>query len=215
MNVNLPVTHIPDNPDAAARGTKDTRAVAEAAVEMNVHTLTLAFAGEIPEDIAGLAEAYNAGRDIFENSAIIIAAPTQAHTAERLAMAAGIMNLAGSNSNFAGSSSTGLGRATGAAVFSSSSSENVRTKAKSLLSAFQGAGNSESGELQNVLGVLAGTSSESIISSSSGGSGGGSGKSFFEEIIEALKEIVSGNETSSSTSSPVSEFLNNFVMDQV
>lgn len=211
MNINLPVTHIPDTPDAAARGTRDTRAVAKAAVNMTVHTITLAFAGEIPTDAAGLAEAYNAGRRVFENSAIIIASPAQAHTTERLAMATGIMNLAGN-------SSSGLGQAASQAARAASSGGNIRTKAQNMLSSFQG--NSEAGELRNVLGVLAGSSSDSVMASSSGGSGGSGGsKSFFEEIVEELKKVISGEgsgvSSASSDSSPVTEFLNNFVMDQV
>ena len=108
MNVNLPVTHIPDNPDAAARGTKDTREIAQIAVQSVAMTMTEILSGgtrissssrseiNFTATAPTLAEAYNAGRSIFENSAAIMASPTQPHTTERLAMAAGLVSLAGS-----------------------------------------------------------------------------------------------------------------------
>ena len=108
MNINLPVTHIPDNPDAAARGIKDTREIAQIAVQSVAMTMTEILSGgtrissssrseiNFTATAPTLAEAYNAGRSIFENSAAIMASPTQPHTTERLAMAAGLVSLAGS-----------------------------------------------------------------------------------------------------------------------
>ena len=230
MNVNLPVTHIPDSPDAAAKGIKDTKAIADAAVSFTVRTIAVAFVGETAGNIEALAEAYNTGRSIFENSAVIMAAPAQAHTTERLAMAAGIVSLAGnSQTGFSGfAQAAGVTASYSSSSSFSASGEGFRRKAMDFMSAAQG--NSEAGELRNVFGVLAGTDSEVVQAS-----GSGSGKrSFFDMIVSALKKAISGEESGSSSSSmfsassassssasslsgssPVADFLNKFVMDQV
>ncbi len=257
MNVNLPVTHIPDNPDAAAKGIKDTQEIAQIAVHSVAITMTqilsrgsrIASASRTEINFTAaapaLTEAYNAGRTIFENSAAIMASPAQPHTTERLAMAAGLVSLAGSTAAglavfgqaAAGVASAGAASAGAASESVFRASGSISQNAGNMIQALQG--NSEAEEISSVLGAIAGDSSSS-------GSGSG-GESFFDKILSYLKQSVSGGEGSNSTlsagssnntlqslfsaasvsssssssssmsasaSSPVMEFLGNFVMDQ-
>lgn len=209
MNVNLPVTHIPDNPSAAARGTKDTKEIASAALSSVVGTMTEALSSESSSDIekvaARLSETYNAGRSIFESSAAILANPSQPHTSERLAMAAGLVALAQDSGS--------------ASSVSASSSGNFSQNAVMISSALQG--NNEASELRSLLTTMAGQDSTSGSVSSSGGND----RSFLEMIMEELKKVFFGeqeggvssssySENSIASSSPVIKFLDNFVMDQ-
>lgn len=234
MNVNLPVTHIPDNPDAAARGIKDTREIAQIAVHSVATTMTEILSGgtrissssrtEINFTAAAptLAEAYNAGRTIFENSSAIMASPAQPHTTERLAMAAGLVSLAGSVSSFTSESVSSF-------TTSFTASSSISQNAGSMIQALEG--NSEAGEFSSILGALAENSS--ISGSAVSGSSDGS---FFDMILNHLKNAASGGPNTSgntlqsifsaasvsssssvsvsAASSPVMEFLGTFVMDQ-
>ena len=209
MNVNLPVTHIPDNPSAAARGTKDTKEIANAALSSVVGTMTEALSSENSSDLEGIAsrlsETYNAGRSVFESSAAILANPSQPHTSERLAMAAGLVALAQDSGSVRGASASGSG--------------NFSQNAVLISSALQG--NNEASELRNLLTTMAGQDSESGSVSSSGGDS----RSFIDMIMEELKKIFFGDqeggvssssysENSIASSSPVMKFLDNFVMDE-
>ena len=240
MNVNLPVTHIPDNPGAAAKGTKDTREIAQAAVDSVAETMAEILgrsnfaghsggAGSSPEFDAAtgnLVNVYNAGRSVFENSESILASPTMPHTTERLAMAAGLVTLAGSTaaglSEFAqtggGNPDSGSGSGAG--------KESLSKNAGSLMEAVQG--NSEASEFRSVLGVFA--SSENGQLSASGvievseaeiNSAGSRGKkeSYFDKIVSELKKNISKNQDSiksslTTASKPIMDFIGNFVMDQ-
>ena len=245
MNVNLPVTHIPDAPDAAARGIKDTQQVAEIAVTTVVQTMTQVITGggsasftssssmDFRAAAPSLAEAYNAGRAIFENGSAIMSSPTQSHTTERLAMAAGLVSLAGSGAaglavfgqaagglvGMAGSgahvTASGSFSASGSAQVHSgnvSASANFTNNASFLIDALP----DSAGELKQVLGVLSGQSTGAAVSSASASSG--SGMSFFEKIVAEFKKAAEGNFSSSAgtssanTSSPVTEFLGSYVM---
>ena len=209
MNVNLPVTHIPDNPSAAARGTKDTKEIANAALSSVVGTMTEALSSENSSDLEGIAsrlsETYNAGRSVFESSAAILANPSQPHTSERLAMAAGLVALAQDSGSVRGASASGSG--------------NFSQNAVLISSALQG--NNEASELRNLLTTMAGQDSTSGSVSSSGGDS----RSFLDMIMEELKKIFFGDqeggvssssysENSIASSSPVMKFLDNFVMDE-
>ncbi|MBQ2617321.1 MAG: hypothetical protein IJF90_10740 [Synergistaceae bacterium] len=209
MNVNLPVTHIPDNPSAAARGTKDTKEIANAALSSVVGTMTEALSSENSSDLEGIAsrlsETYNAGRSVFESSAAILANPSQPHTSERLAMAAGLVALAQDSGSVRGASASGSG--------------NFSQNAVLISSALQG--NNEASELRNLLTTMAGQDSESGSVSSSGGDS----RSFLDMIMEELKKVFFGDqeggvssssysENSLASSSPVMKFLDNFVMDE-
>ena len=234
MNVNLPVTHIPDAPDAAANGIKDTQDIAHDVVNRVAHTMAQALTGQgtasTPQSAPHLAEAYNAGRRVFENSAAIMSSPTQPHTAERLAMAAGIVTLAGT--------AAGAGIATLGQAVASSGGGDFAQNAGHISAALQD--NSDASEFRKVLGVFASSDGNSLQSSGildltgSGSSSGGNG-SFFDMIIAELKKAFTGTQNGSSSSSifsassvssstgaassfsetsPIMEFLGNFVMDQ-
>ena len=210
MNVNLPVTHIPDNPSAAAKGTKDTKEIASAALNSVVGTMTEALSSENSTDLEGIAsrlsETYNAGRSVFESSAAIIATPTQPHTSERLAMAAGLVTLAQDSGSVSSSSSSNSGNFSQNAVMISSALE----------------GNDDASELRSLLTMMTGQGDESGSVSSSGGDD----RSFLDVIMEELKKIFFGDqeeggvssssysENSLESSSPVMKFLDNFVMDE-
>lgn len=217
MNVNLPVTRIPDNKktaEAAENCTKSTlktaREIANAALNSVVGTMTKVLAGgNLPDSgsdfdrtAARLAEAYNAGRSVFEAGAVIIANPSQPHTSERLAMAAGLVALAQGTEGNIGVSVSGSG--------------NFSQNAVRISSALQG--NNEASEFKSLLSAITGISSGST---SSSGSSSGESLSFFDIIIEELKKAFSGNnesvsssQSSLASSSPVAEFLGSFVMDQ-
>lgn len=212
MNVNLPVTHIPDNPGAAARGTRDAQEIANAALTSVAGAITEALANANSSEgfdriAAKLADSYNAGRSIFESSSAILANPSQPHTSERLTMAAGLVTLAQGTGNFQS--------------VSASSSVNISQNAGQISSALQD--NSEASELRNLLAAFTGqdiSSDGEIISTSSSGD---EEMSFFDMIIEELKKMFSGGKENNSSyssssslasSSPVMEFLGNFVMDQ-
>ena len=254
MNVNLPVTHIPDAPDAAADGIKGTQEIADSAADSVAALMAEALGGhswgrhsgragagttaDLHEAAGSLADVYNAGKSIYENSAAIMATPSQPHTAERLAMAAGIVTLAGSA---AGAGLVGLGQAIGAGI-SSGQGDFVRN-AGHISDALRG--NADAQEFRQVLGVFASEGEKSVQSSgildltglgSSSSSSSSSGKkgSFFDmiiaELIKAFTGTQDGNSTSSTFSassasssgtssslsgtSPIMEFLGNFVMDQ-
>ena len=199
MNVNLPVTHIPDNPGAAAKGTKDAQAIADAALSSVAGAITEALAGENSNGISlsSLNEAYNAGKSIFDSSSAIMANPSQPHTSERLTIAAGLVRLV-----------QGTGKLQGVSV---SSSESFTRNAGIISSALQN--NSEASELRSVLDALSGSNTGSVSAS------GSNNRSFFDMIIEEIKKAFSGgNENVSSktlaSSSSVMDFLGNFVMDQ-
>ena len=204
-NVNLPVTHIPDNPDAAAKGTKYTREIGEAAVSITVRTIAAAFASGGTVNAGQIADAYNTGRSIFESSEAIIDSPTQPHIAEHLAMAAGIVGLAGSTvagaavlGQAAGASVSAAGAVMSGGASAEGNSAELRGKfansAQSMISAVQG--NSDAGEFRNVLGVLAASggssgkvsASSSLSSSSSSSSSSGGKISFFDMIVNALQK---------------------------
>ena len=212
MNVNLPVTHIPDNPGAAARGTRHTRDIADAAVSSVVQTMAQALGRRrgpgIDSAARDLADAYNAGRSVFENSASIIASPAMPHTAERLAMAAGMITLAGSASAGLGLLSSSQGQDSGQDSVHSSFSQNAGRLSEALQ------GNSEASEFRNILGVFASSSDYQSAGSVSGGR-----ESFSDKIVSELRKAFSEDQTASTSSltasSPIMEFLGNFVMDQV
>ncbi len=208
MNVNLPVTHIPDNPGAAARGVKDTQDIANAALNSVVNTMTEALGANSGDHGSGLAarlaDTYNAGRSVFESCSVILANPSQPHTSERLTMAAGLVKLAensGAVKNTGNNSNLGLG--------------DLSRNAGLISSALQD--DSETSEFKSLLEAITNQSSNS-------GSSGGEELSFFDMIIEELKKVFSENgnrggsssssRTSLASSSPVMEFLGSFVMDQ-
>ena len=213
-NVNLPVTHIPDNPDAAAKGTKASREIAHDVVGSVAHTMAQALSGQGAPLPPELVEAYNAGRRVFESSAAIMANPNLPHTEERLAMAAGLVTLAENASN-SGMPSVAV-------------QPDLARNAGSLSDALQD--NSEAQEFRQVLGVFASAEEKSVSSSSSSGKSG----SFFDMIVAELKKAFTGTQDSSNvssiftassttsssagtsqlSSSPIMEFLGNFVMDQ-
>ena len=207
MNVNLPVTYIPDNPGAAARGVKDTKAVAVFAVSTAAGTITGALSeGAQAASVPALVEAYNTARDVFESSGAIMASPSQPHTAERLAMAAGLVSLAGNPGAQASAHSQGFSA-------SSSGSGSFAANAGSLMGMLQG--NSEASELQGILGVLTGAGG--VSGAAFAGSSRGENNTFFDMILDALKKALAGEGTgtssSSSASNPVAEFLGSYVMD--
>ena len=146
---------------------------------------------------------YNAGKSIVENSASIMSNPAMPHTKERLAMAEGIVNLTGiSGFTFMGSTS-GM-------------TENVRNNAGVLASAV---GNVDNGsELQNLLTSFMSEDSEGI-SPFTVQEGSGRGEAFFDKIVEALNEYLFGDgeasSVSSSSNSPVDEFMRNLITEQV
>ena len=204
MNVNLPVTHIPDNPGAAAKGTKHTQEIANAALNSVTDAITEALSA--PNDrakAAQLAQAYNAGRSIFESSAAILASPSQPHASERLAMAAGIVALSQNTAEHS--------------TVSASASVNITQNAGQISSALEE--DSDASELRDLLAALTGeeTSSDGNFSGSES-----QGLSFFDMIISELKKAFSGgaennssaSRTSIFSSSPVMEFLGNFVTDR-
>lgn len=230
MTVNLPVTHIPDRPEAAARGVKDTQEIADIAVSSVAVSITEALTGHThsgsSSGVRGLIETYNAGKSIVENSEAIISNPAMPHTQERLAMAAGLVSLAGS----ALTGISMMGRAAGSVQTSGTphtssvpshheqgglhSSGDLTRNASSLRASM--ASESDAGELVSLLEAIA--SPEGISGAVSSVSSRGSGKkSFFDKIIEALKKAMDG-ETSTGTSSsstPVQEFLGSFMIDEV
>ncbi|MBR0248802.1 MAG: hypothetical protein IJQ70_07500, partial [Synergistaceae bacterium] len=203
------VTHIPDNPSAAARGTKDTKEIANAALSSVVGTMTEALSSENSSDLEGIAsrlsETYNAGRSVFESSAAILANPSQPHTSERLAMAAGLVALAQDSGSIHSASATSSGNFSQNAVMISSALE----------------GNDDASELRSLLTMMTGQDSESGSVSSSGGDS----RSFLDMIMEELKKVFFGDqeggvssssysENSLASSSPVMKFLDNLVMDE-
>lgn len=224
VNINLPVTHIPDNPSAAAKGIKDTREIADAAVSSVAGAMAKALGvvnlgGISGADSAGLdaaasrlAQAYNAGRSIFDSSAAILANPSQPHTAERLTMAAGLVALAGSSA----SGITALTQGISAQSNAGSGRANVSQNAGQLSSSSVLQSDSESSEFRDLLGTIAGQNDSSASGS------GGKKHSFFDMILEELKKAFSGeqeagsasSESSLASSSPVMDFLGNYVMDQ-
>ncbi|MBQ7214908.1 MAG: hypothetical protein IJS39_02865 [Synergistaceae bacterium] len=264
MNVNLPVTYIPDHPGAAAKGIKDTREIAQIAVSSVAVAVTEVlytgaggtFTGARASSVSqmnftaaapSLAEAYNAGKSIFENSAAIMASPAQPHTTERLAMAAGLVGLASSTAaglavlgQTAAATAAGVAGSAGAAasegqgVFRASAS--ISQNAGSLRTALQG--NSDAEEFSSLLGILEGDTSSTGSAFASSSSSGNNNGSFFDMIVSYLREKISGGASSSrstgntfqslfsasssssasasasGTTSPVIEFLGNFVMDQ-
>lgn len=235
MNVNLPVTHIPDSPDAAARGIKDTREIAHIAVTSVVSTMTEVLVGgnrasfsagasfSFEATAPSLAEAYNAGRTIFESSNAIMSSPTMPHVDERIAMASGLAELANLTSQ--GALPTGVpitiegGAGMGGNVEMHTprvhASADISSNAHYLLEVVP----EEAGEFRQVLGMITGAGSASGSVSAAGVSSGSSGESFFDQIVNALKNAASGNSSPVSSagtsslfsSSPVMDFLSNIM----
>lgn len=230
MNVNLPVTHIPDNPDAAAKGVKDTREIAQVAVNSVVNTMTEVLIGGNRASFSSsasfsfeaaaptLTEAYNAGRTIFECSNAIMTNPTMPHVDDRIAMASGLAELA----NLTSQAGIPITVAGGAGM---SGSVEVNTPRVQASADFSSNANyllevvpEEAGEFRQVLGMITGAGSAGG-SVSAAGVSRGSGISFFDEIVEALKKAASGNNSPVSpagisslfASSPVADFLSNIM----
>ena len=230
MNVNLPVTHIPDSPDAAARGVKDTREIAQIAVTSVVSTMTevlvngnrasfsanAAFSFEATAP--SLAEAYNAGRTIFECSNAIMTNPTMPHVDERIAMANGLAELAGLTSQAGGPISIAGGVGMGGSVEMNTprvhASADFSNNAGYLLEVVP----EDAGEFRQVLGMISGSKSVSG-SVSAAGVSNTNGGTFFDKIVDALKKAASGNSSPVSSagtsslfsSSPVMDFLSNLM----
>lgn len=104
--VNLPVTHIPTwSEDTESLGIKSAREIEDIAVNSVADSIAGILGGNSdivamsPEQkaaaISNIVHVYSAGRSVVENSSVIIADPTQPHTEARIAMAAGLVNLAG------------------------------------------------------------------------------------------------------------------------
>lgn len=205
--VNLPVTHIPDRPEAAAKGIKDTQAIEDAAIQSAGESIAKILGGDISIIVANpgnaamqLANAYNAGKTVSQNSAAIISNPAMPHTQERLAMAAGLASLAGG-------ASAGLGMMAGNSAGAkpegrmSSKNEpeasNFRDNAKNLMPAIEGQENA--GEIQSVLSSFAGeetavkaagVSTPSVSQVSSQNSGSSDEDSFFGKIMKSIREKI-------------------------
>ena len=187
-NVNLPVTHIPDRPDDAATGIKDTEEISDFAVASVADTITHVLGGNLSVKIIApdgtdktvehLVEAYKAGKSIVENSASIISNTSLPHTEERIAMATGIVSLAGS-------AVTGLGmlKGAGSSVGTSTSIQDLGKQAEDLIPSIR------DDELKSVLGAISAAGSAS--------SGAKKKSSFWDEIME-------GNET-------INSFVKNFI----
>ena len=235
MNVNLPVTHIPDSPDAAARGLKDTREIAHVAVTSVVSTMTEVIIGgnkasfssnagfSFEATAPSLAEAYNAGRTIFENSSAIMSSPTMPHVDERIAMASGIAELANLTSQGGLLGGVPITIEGGAGMGGNIEINTPRVQASAdfsnnahyLLEVVP----EEAGEFRQVLGMITGAGSASGSVSAASVSSGSSTGSFFDQIVSALKEAASGNSSPVSSagvsslfdSSPVMGFLSNLM----
>ncbi len=235
-SINLPVTHIPDVPNAAITGTKHTREVMSFTVNSVTASITQALGGSlITSSVSGvsagayyqrqaqeLIETYAAGRRVFESSAAVIADPSRSHAGEYAAMASGLVGIAGSSSGagltggLSGTSLQGAGLGQSApALLSQIPDTGPNSELRSILSAFTGSsstggpsGTSGSDSLSSLLGGLTQGTSDS-----SGGS------SFFDMIVNALKKALSGESSGTSASSAVAgessqaaEFLRSFVM---
>lgn len=219
VNMNLPVTHIPDRPEAAAKGIKYTQEITDAAVSSVAGSITEVLNSSPARlssvSCAGMAarnlvEAYNAGKSIVENSASIMSNPSMPHTKERLAMAEGIVSLAGSSAFMtAGNTSSGT------SGFNALHTENFRSNAGNLISAMQDVNGG--GELKNVLTSVMSDNSEGI--SPFTVSGNSSGNTFFDKIVEAIKKtLLEGGKSSSGSAgsnSPIDEFMKNLITEQV
>lgn len=206
LTTNLPVTYIPDNPGAAAKGTKDTREIANEAFTSVVKVISNALGSESAydgENATRLAETYNAGRIIFESSRAILATPSLPHANERLSMAAGLVTLVHET-----------GKVQETSIYTN---EKILVNASRISSALQN--DSENSELRRLLvtftGDQTGDKADSVSSS------GDEKLSFFEMIIEELKKIfseehgnVSSSGTSSASSSPITKFLENIITEQ-
>ena len=208
MSVNLPVTYIPDNPGAAAKGTKDTREIADAALNSVVKVMRGALGGgrlyENGSSASSLAETYYAGKTVFESSSSILASPSMPHTSERLAMAAGLVTIM-HETEFHQQQSF-------------SSSENFSVNASRISSDLQD--NTENSEFRQLLESFAGNNS-SILNSEAPQSQTDEKLSFFEMILQELKKAFSGiqdnvssSEASLDSSSPIRKFLDTLVMEQ-
>lgn len=103
--MNLPVTHIPDKPEAMAKGIKAAQEIEDIAVVSVTESIIGIVGGDVdiiaapPEvreaAIRNIVQVYNAGKSVAESSAAIIADPSLPHTEERIAMASGLVTLAG------------------------------------------------------------------------------------------------------------------------
>ena len=215
INVNLPVTHIPDRPDDVAKGTKDAQEIADIAVNNVAHTITNILGENVKVRVIApdgsdrtfenLSKVYNAGKSIVENSASIISEPSMPHTEERIAMAAGLVSLAGSTV-------TGIGmlKTSSSVGEVGKSIKELSKKAEDLLPSVK-----NNDELKNVLGAISaagGSSSGAVGTFAAVGELGSSGDSFFDKLMK----IFFGENTAqsqASSSSPVQEFLDDFVAD--
>lgn len=228
--VNLPVTHIPDRPDAVAKGTKNTSQIAEAAVSsvagaiaetLGVNPSQLTSQLSAGTAAKSLVEAYNAGKTIVENSASIASSPSMPHVREHIAIAGSLARLADSSAVSVASSSSVSESPNVISVSASSSSggtsyEAVKSNAGYLFSYVSNESNGD--ELGGILESLTSSSADSSVSS--GSSGGG--QSFFEMILAALISYMTGEESGSSSaslssgtnsSSPVQEFLSSLITE--
>ena len=219
VSMNLPVTHIPDRPEVAAKGIKYTQEITDAAVSSVAESITevlnsspvrLSSATGAGMAARNLIEAYNAGKSIVENSASIMSNPSMPHTKERLAMAEGIASLAGTSA-FMTSGNT----SSGTSGFNAVHTENVRSNAGNLISAVQDVNGG--GELKNVLTSVMSDNSEGI--SPFTVSGNSTGSTFFDKIVDAIKKtLLEGGKSSSgsaNSSSPIDEFMKNLITEQV
>ena len=103
-NVQLPVTHIPYKPEAAVTGLKAAAELENIAVtgvtasiitvlgSTNIASLTPAQQTEVARSIT---QAYNTGRQVVNNTTVIINEPAKPHTQENIAVATGLTKLFG------------------------------------------------------------------------------------------------------------------------
>lgn len=215
--INLPVTHIPDRPEAAAKGIKDTQKILDTAVDSVAVSITNALTGRVKVSMVApdgsdsmaqnLVDAYNAGKIVSENSALIISNPAMPHTEERLAMAAGLVTLAGSAAAMSSDSST-----LAHTPITDNKLTSISANAKKLLPAM--ANISNSGELSNVLNTVSSGEKVEPSSKDSSSEDKDSVLSFFEKVITSLLSMLAGQSSEvTSENSPVQEFLSSFISD--
>ncbi len=224
--VNLPVTHIPDRPEAVAKGIKDTQEISDIAVDSVADSITHVLSGHakvrvIAPDgsdrtVQNLVDTYNAGKAVSDNSASIISNPTVSHVEEHLAIATGLVTLAGSTLTgfgmLASSSVSNSGSFNSVKASGAFSSASITEKAQELLPTVKNIPGSE--ELSNVLTAI--SSSPNATSASSTQSN--SGESFFQKIINALFGKMDNQGSGEFAggvfeNSPVQEFFNSFVAE--
>ncbi len=104
-DIQLPVTHIPDKPEAVAGGVKavvEVEGVAVNSVTDSIFTLlgSSEDISSMPPEVQyttanSIVQTYSAGRQVTENTAAIISNPSIAHIQENIAIASGVVNLIG------------------------------------------------------------------------------------------------------------------------